>query len=64
MYLYIFKYISFSKSLKFSVEIYILFAFCNIKYMIYVGDPLVKTLTVWEKVCGAIIGVVGSVGDT
>ena len=28
------------------------------------GDPLMKTLTVWEKVCVAIIGVVGSVGDT
>lgn len=28
------------------------------------GDPLLKTLTVWERVCRAIIGVVGSVGDT
>ena len=28
------------------------------------GDPLLTTLTVWERMCGAIIGIVGSAGDT
>ena len=28
------------------------------------GDHLLKTLTVWEKMCGAVVGVAGGVGGT
>ena len=28
------------------------------------GDPSVKTLTEWERVCGAVIGIAGRVGGT
>ena len=28
------------------------------------GDPLPKTLTVWERVCGAVKGIVGRVEGT
>ena len=28
------------------------------------GDPLLKTLTVWEKACGAVIDIAGKMGDT
>lgn len=28
------------------------------------GDPLLTTLTVWERVCGAMTGMAGRVGGT
>ena len=28
------------------------------------GDPLLKTLTVWERVCGAVIGIAGRMEGT
>ena len=31
---------------------------------IYVEDQLLKTLTVWEKACGAVMGLAGRVGGT
>lgn len=31
---------------------------------IYVGDPLLTPLTVWERVCGAVMGIAGRVGGT